>query len=548
MRGLMNQLQLSFTADWLRGRVSLNPPNPGLNATQIGSLAQQAPQILSLPVAWGETNIGVANAPVTNEGLGFGLVLMLFFLYAAVQNIANITKDYAPTLNPSTVVSLRFRLLFFYATTLSLFYSLIMVAFRARFTFGNWMAFWMLHLLHLLIQGLALFNLGMLFRAVLRPAAFLAFIIINYSVSGLTEAVIIASPFYKWGYAIPMYNTVAASRTLLFGSFNRTALNVGLLFGWVLFLGVVYVVLQYQRLRDPEKKDMYFIAPAGVGDMMMIRQGEGGVRQSQMGTLRDRRSSRGPVDEMGMAGGYGSRRSSRVPIDGYGTGSRRSSRVPIDGYGTGSRRGSRVPIDEGGDGRPMSTGYYDESEASFERDGPPGSAPLAAITESPEPYSTGSNRDSMPPPPSREELPPPLDMNSTATHNRNSASYGSQPRYGSQSPLPPTTVAQYSLRPSRKRRSPLSFGQYQQPGAGGNPQMQGQPSDAPTQNPGRMDSRLGRRILGSFRRNRPTSGGEGSSVVSDGAPSEPVAAAAEASNAGASAPQINLRLGTWDNQ
>lgn len=50
--------------------------------------------------------------------------------------------------------------------------------------------------------------------------------------------------FYKWSYATPMYNAVSASKSVLFGGYNRTSMNIGLLFFWLLTFAIIYIILQ----------------------------------------------------------------------------------------------------------------------------------------------------------------------------------------------------------------------------------------------------------------------------------------------------------------
>ena len=61
----------------------------------------------------------------------------------------------------------------------------------------------------------------------------LLFLISNLVSSGSIAPVDLTPPYYRVGYALPFFNAVAGTRTILFGSYNHIGRNVGVLFAWV---------------------------------------------------------------------------------------------------------------------------------------------------------------------------------------------------------------------------------------------------------------------------------------------------------------------------
>jgi hypothetical protein len=85
-------------------------------------------------------------------------------------------------------------------------------------------------------------------------AVLLTFLVLNATVA--TGNLDLASPFYRWGMALPMPHAVSASRTLIYGSHDTIGLNVGILFLWLGILIILWVLLElrYQKSSDVEPK------------------------------------------------------------------------------------------------------------------------------------------------------------------------------------------------------------------------------------------------------------------------------------------------------
>jgi hypothetical protein len=55
--------------------------------------------------------------------------------------------------------------------------------------------------------------------------------------------------FWRIGLGLPFYNIVQGSRYIVLGSYNRIGRDVGVLFGWIGFLGIapLLVILKHRR-------------------------------------------------------------------------------------------------------------------------------------------------------------------------------------------------------------------------------------------------------------------------------------------------------------
>lgn len=179
-------------------------------------------------------------------------------------------------------------MVFFFALTLSLFYSLAMAAFQAPFSAGSWWAFWALHFFHVATHALTFLLLGIVASLAVQAPLFLFVLVVNVtSALGTPE---LSSEFYRWHTGMPLYNAVAGSRTLLFGGFPRLGNNFGALVGWTVGFVVVYALLQTKMVQ--EGSAIEHIRPAS-SILELERKVSGGLRSSRQFSIRDDGSTHG---------------------------------------------------------------------------------------------------------------------------------------------------------------------------------------------------------------------------------------------------------------
>ena len=237
MRILTTQFQSQFTLTFIQ---SLGNGNATL-----ALIASKSPLILSTPVSWTEmdlANIPASSIYITNSGLSIGLLFMIFFTFACILIIYEITQEFAATVTASTMISIRSRYIIFFSLTLSLFYSLLMAAFQTSFSVSSWFGFWSIQFLHLTAHSFTFIFLKLVFSSLLLAPIFLFVIIINIiSVFGTIE---LADTFYNWYLGTPMFNCVSASRYFILNGFTRLGVNYGVLISWIVISIVLYVFIQ----------------------------------------------------------------------------------------------------------------------------------------------------------------------------------------------------------------------------------------------------------------------------------------------------------------
>jgi hypothetical protein len=170
---------------------------------------------------------------------------------------------------------------------LSLFYSLVSLAFQIPFSRtpppgraswpttdvannadylgrGTFPAFWMLNFMGMSALGLACENVAMLVGPPW-TALWLVFWV-GTNISTGFYSLELAPGFYKWGYAWPLRQIVCASRTLLFGTNSWLGLNFGILTVWVVLGTILFPlacwVTRWKGIREEQKKKVAMTAAA----------------------------------------------------------------------------------------------------------------------------------------------------------------------------------------------------------------------------------------------------------------------------------------------
>jgi hypothetical protein len=133
-------------------------------------------------------------------------------------------------------------------------FSILVVSFKVPFNFARWMSFWCLYFVTCMIFGIFIVLVVSVISEAILSAVLLTFLVLNVTVAAGNMD--LASPFYRWGMALPMTHTVSASRTLIYGSHDTISLNVGILFLWLSILSILWGLLEikFQKSLDIEPK------------------------------------------------------------------------------------------------------------------------------------------------------------------------------------------------------------------------------------------------------------------------------------------------------
>ncbi|GAA5970621.1 hypothetical protein JCM11641_007372 [Rhodosporidiobolus odoratus] len=148
---------------------------------------------------------------------------------------------------------------------ISLWYTLINKAFLLP-TDGNgyayfgpqrgFMIFWMLNLLTLSALGLAMESMMTLLTIKFFPLFLITWILTNITSSFYPAT--LAEKFYRYGYAMPFYHAINATKYIMYGARNRLGLNFGVLVAWtalsMVTLPLFELMWRKKAERDERKK------------------------------------------------------------------------------------------------------------------------------------------------------------------------------------------------------------------------------------------------------------------------------------------------------
>ncbi|KAF8920999.1 hypothetical protein CPB85DRAFT_1372252 [Mucidula mucida] len=225
-----------------------------LSSAKTMELAISAPQALLRPISYRIVNLAPFDIPVAAAvdfvGLIFLLILSFFIVMigASARELSGLEKR----LTTSSLIKMRLASVFSAYFVISLFYSLLSLAFQVDFTrtFGRsgFLVFWMLSYTGMLSVGLLLEAMITLLTPRFLPFFLITWVIVNVAVA--TQPLDILPHFFKYGYAMPFYNISAAVRTILFGTKNQLGLHFGILIAWTGLSIVLLTLLQWRQRRS----------------------------------------------------------------------------------------------------------------------------------------------------------------------------------------------------------------------------------------------------------------------------------------------------------
>jgi len=151
---------------------------------------------------------------------------------------AGITEPATPPVTLAAARALfltRFAVVAWITFCISLSFTLIWQALGADFpSSAAWVSFWLVHWLNMVNYGMTYAAATNILTFQKAPAAIIFIIIFNGS--GAFNELSLASPFYQWGWAMPMAHAVMASRTLIYGGRDQLGIDVGAVAIWAVFM------------------------------------------------------------------------------------------------------------------------------------------------------------------------------------------------------------------------------------------------------------------------------------------------------------------------
>lgn len=215
--------------------------------------------------------------PAVSIGLIY-LIIIAFFAFSFFMPLHMQFAKHSPSLKKPQIIIYRILSSLAVYFFMSLIYSFVSLAFQIpfsnpcascngnnplevqvnanHFSKATFVVYWTLNFVGMAALGLACENVAMI---VGQP--WTAFWLIFWVISNVSTgfySLDLAPGFFAWGYAWPLHNVVAASRTLLFDTHSRLGLNFGVLLAWVAVDIVVFplasMVMGWKMAKEQKKE------------------------------------------------------------------------------------------------------------------------------------------------------------------------------------------------------------------------------------------------------------------------------------------------------
>ncbi|KAF8884553.1 hypothetical protein CPB84DRAFT_1789019 [Gymnopilus junonius] len=243
--------------DVISAMVAIQLAKAVANETNLPAILANSPQSITAPLSYQLQNLAPFDIPLATAVTFVGLIyqLILSFFIVMVGFGAREASGFDKSLHIRSLIALRLISSFGAYFFISLFYSLLSVAFQLplnnRFGNAGFLLFWMLNYAGMLACGLALESMITLLTAKGIPFFMITWIITNVSVCSFPMEVM--PKVFNYGHAAPFFNVSRALRTIIFGTKNRVGLSFGVLIVWIFISCVTLPIFQWivRRRRVP---------------------------------------------------------------------------------------------------------------------------------------------------------------------------------------------------------------------------------------------------------------------------------------------------------
>ncbi|KAF9540263.1 hypothetical protein CPC08DRAFT_650973 [Agrocybe pediades] len=238
-------------------RIAAQTAQQAANSTNLPSVLTISPQTIVTPVSYQIVNLRPFDIPVATAVTFVGLIyqVILSFFVVMISLRAREESGFDKTLSLRGLIALRFASSFGGYFIISLFYTLLNVAFKVPMnrTFGHagFVIFWMLNFCGMLCLGLALESLITLLTQAGIPFFMMLWIIANIAVCSFPIQVL--PSIFRYGYAAPFYNVSRSIRTIVFGTRNQVGLSFGILIAWIAISCITLPLFQWFVRRRQQK-------------------------------------------------------------------------------------------------------------------------------------------------------------------------------------------------------------------------------------------------------------------------------------------------------
>lgn len=193
-------------------------------------------------------------APYTNPVVAapaqFGSIYMIILTFFQFQFFSEIYVAVAKLgLRPAHFLAYRYISTIFAFFLLSLFFSLVSLALQVDFTLafgrGGFVVYWMVTFLTCVAVGLMNEIIGMVFIIVYPPMIgfwIIFWVVIN--VSPTFAALELSPGFFKFGYALPIFNSYEITKVILFNTWKGLiGRSIGILLTWCAVLSLLHPIM-----------------------------------------------------------------------------------------------------------------------------------------------------------------------------------------------------------------------------------------------------------------------------------------------------------------
>ncbi|KAG0343568.1 hypothetical protein BG004_005210 [Podila humilis] len=222
------QFSKLFNPLWIKFTIGLYT-REGINITNL----MQAPHILGTPVAFTEYDLHPPTAAIITSATSVAYIWIFLVAGGSTYLVANMVQPLTKRMSVSNTMLFVFSPLMLFLGTLSLTYTILLLAFSVPFKDGATQflsLFGGMLLLQMAVSSMVLF-LIFLIPVVYIPMITITFVILN--VIAVFNPVELMPAFYRWVYAMPFLNAVQISRHVLMGSYNRLQYNLPVLAIWI---------------------------------------------------------------------------------------------------------------------------------------------------------------------------------------------------------------------------------------------------------------------------------------------------------------------------
>ncbi|KAK7204772.1 hypothetical protein BZA70DRAFT_267977 [Myxozyma melibiosi] len=233
----VNELERNYTAEFAMQVLSLTTSSSS-SKYDLSTIVSDAPHLITRPSSIELENLFPFDNPTATATTQVGLIFIVITSFFQFNFFAPIHALISPELKRSHLIFYRYLSSWVAYFFLSLFYSLVSLAFQMDFTrtFGRagFVIFWMTNYLGMLSVGIFLENLALICISTFPPI--LGFGLICTVISNISPAfysIPLQHRFYRYGYALPIKNLADATRTIMFDTHNTMGRNYGVLVAWI---------------------------------------------------------------------------------------------------------------------------------------------------------------------------------------------------------------------------------------------------------------------------------------------------------------------------